>query len=104
MARSISTVLFSLLLALTFSTLTFAQEKQEMKADPKADMAKTSKPKGPMYSLTCDDACGFSVRSHDEKEAMSIMKTHAKHAHKMEMSEKQLKDMMKTDGGGDMHK
>lgn len=104
MARRISMILFSLLLALTFSTLTFAQEKHEMKADTTGGMAKTTMHKGPMYSLTCEDACGFSVRSHDEKEAMSIMKTHAKKTHKMDMTDKQMKDMMKTEGGGEMHK
>ena len=114
MVRRIWTAFFVLLLAVVFSTLTFSQEKQEMKKDDMkkesaVDMKKMDKDKsdnemGPLKSISCNDACGFMVRSRSEKEVMSIMKSHAKKTHKMEMTEKQMKDMMKTEGDGDMKK
>jgi predicted small metal-binding protein len=103
MAKRISIAFFTLLLAVAFSTLTLAQEKQEMKKETKSEMTKSEKPMA-MHTLSCDNTCGFMVRSHDEKEAMSIMKNHAKKAHKMDMTDKQMQEMMKTEGGGEMKK
>ena len=90
----------ALVLLVTFSALTFAQDKmqKEAKKDHKMEMTKGEKEMGPMKSASCGPDCGFMVRSHDEKEVMSIIKAHAKTVHKMEMSDKQVKDMMKNEG------
>lgn len=61
-------------------------------------MAKaTEKPeKGALKMLECPPECGFMVRSHDEKELYDMAKQHAKNIHKMKMSDKELKEMIKN--------
>lgn len=44
-----------------------------------------------LKQVKCDDQCGFMVRSHDEKELMDIVRTHARNAHKMTMSDNDLR-------------
>ena len=48
-----------------------------------------------LKKIECDPKCGFSVRSHDEKEVVEIALQHAKKAHKMAITEKELRGMMK---------
>ncbi len=48
-----------------------------------------------LYTIECDPACGFMVRSHDQNEAMDIGKEHAMSAHGKRMSSAEIKDMMK---------
>mgnify|MGYP001592259884 CR=1 FL=1 len=76
------------LLAFTFSSVAIAQEakKEEGKKEEKV-----------LKSVTCDPACGFKVRSHDEAELSGIVKEHAKKVHNMDMSDAQIKGMMKTE-------
>ena len=70
---------------------TFAQgAKQEAKMEP-------MKSKMGLKSVSCDPACGFMCRSHDEKELTAIIKAHAKKAHNKDLTDKQVKDMMKTE-------
>ena len=53
--------------------------------------------KGKLSQIECDPACGFMVRSHDEREALDLSMRHAKRAHpEMKVSEVDLKKMMKT--------
>ena len=53
--------------------------------------------KGKLSQIECDPACGFMVRSHDEREALDLSMRHAKRAHpEMKVSEADLKKMMKT--------
>ena len=68
----------------SFSSLAFAQEakKEEKQA---------------LKSVSCDPTCGFMVRSHDEAELSGIVKEHAKKVHNMDMSDAQIKGMMKTE-------
>ena len=74
-------------LAFACTTATFAQDvKKEMKKEA-----------GSLKSVSCDPSCGFMVRSHDEKEIVSVVKAHAKKVHKMNMTDKQVMDMMKTE-------
>ena len=49
-----------------------------------------------LVELECDPACGFLVRSHDEKEVMKLAKSHvaAKHSD-MKVSESELKGMIR---------
>jgi predicted small metal-binding protein len=48
-----------------------------------------------LKKVECDPKCGFMVRSHDEKEIIKIAMQHAKKAHNMTPTEKDIKAMMK---------
>ena len=48
-----------------------------------------------LKKIECDPKCGFMVRSHNEKEVVEIAMHHAKKAHKMNITEKELKGMVK---------
>jgi predicted small metal-binding protein len=48
-----------------------------------------------LKKVECDPKCGFMVRSHDEKEMIEIVIQHAKKSHKMTITEKDIKVMMK---------
>ena len=48
-----------------------------------------------LKKIECDPKCGFIVQSHDEKEVVEIALQHAKKAHKMNITEKDVKGMMK---------
>jgi predicted small metal-binding protein len=89
---------FAAALVIVFSfalvTLSFAQEAKTSKAHKEA---KHQMKQVELKSVSCDPTCGFKVRSHDEKELISIVKTHAKKAHNMDLTDKQVKDMMKTE-------
>jgi predicted small metal-binding protein len=52
--------------------------------------------KAPLKQLECPPECGFMVRSHDEKEIVEIARQHAEKIHKMTMSDKELKEMIKS--------
>ena len=87
MVKRILAVVFVLVLAISLATVTFAQEKQaEMKKEgKKMEMTKEEKAVGPLKSVNCDATCGFMCRSHSEKELTSVVKTHAKKMHKMDL-------------------
>jgi len=76
--------------ALSLSSFALAQEaaKKEMKKDQLMET---------MKSVSCDPACGFSIRSHDEKEIVDIVKGHAKKHHNMDMTDEKVKEMMKEE-------
>src|SRR5262245_41360154 len=88
MLKRIFAASFILALALSFTTLTFAQDqtktdevkkeepKMEMKKDEMKKEGKSEEMAGPLKSVSCDPACGFMVRSHDEKEVMTAAKSH----------------------------
>lgn len=96
MLKRVFVAMLAIVLAISFASLTFAQDKKAAK-DDKMAMSKTEKEMGPLKSVSCDPACGFMCRSHSEKELTSIVKQHALKAHKMKMDDKQIKDMMKTE-------
>ena len=48
-----------------------------------------------LKKIECDPKCGFLVQSHDEKEVIEIAMQHAKKSHKMSITEKELKGMLK---------
>lgn len=50
-----------------------------------------------LKSVSCDPACGFSVKSHDESEIVSIVQMHSKKHHDKEISEADVKKMMKDE-------
>lgn len=49
-----------------------------------------------LKKVECDPSCGFMVRTHDEKELIEIVKTHAKKVHNMTVTDKDIKDKMKA--------
>jgi predicted small metal-binding protein len=49
-----------------------------------------------LKTVECDPKCGFLVRSHDEKELLDVAIQHAKKAHSMVITEKDVKKMMKN--------
>jgi predicted small metal-binding protein len=48
-----------------------------------------------LKKIECDPKCGFAIQSHDEKEVIEVASQHAKKAHNMNMTEKEVKGMMK---------
>ena len=48
-----------------------------------------------MKKIECPSPCNFSVKSHDEKEIVEMVKQHAKKSHNMEISEKEIQAMIK---------
>lgn len=52
---------------------------------------------GELKSITCDPACGFMVRSHDEEEVVRMTMEHVKTMHPdQEMTPDQIRAMVKT--------
>jgi len=50
-----------------------------------------------LKSVSCAPECGFMARTHDEKELIAIVKAHAKQMHGKELTDAQVKEMMKTE-------
>jgi len=48
-----------------------------------------------LKKIECEPKCGFLVRGHDEKEVVEIALQHAKKAHKMNITEKDVRGMLK---------
>lgn len=70
----------------------------ETKKDGKApanDPKKQAKPKTMKYVGCSQPGCGFWAKSSSSKELKGIMKRHAKRHHKIELTDKQLKEMIK---------
>ena len=91
------------LLAFTFASTAFAQDvKKETKPGvvnaAKSDVKKQAKPVTMKYVSCTQSGCGFWAKSHSAKELRYIMKRHAKKYHKTELTDKQLKDMVKIEG------
>lgn len=123
MVQKCATSILVVVLALVFSSSAFAQDaKKEVKKETKPavvtpaqkDVKQEAKPavakqsqkeakkstKPPtMKYVSCSQAgCGFWAKSHSAKELRSIMKRHAKKYHKVELTDKQLKEMVKKEG------
>jgi len=78
------------------------ETKKEVKPavidNAKKDAKKQTKPVT-MKSIACTQSgCGFAARGHSAKELRSIMKRHYKRHQKTELTDKQLKEMVKTEG------
>ncbi len=52
---------------------------------------------GTFKKVECDPPCGFTVKSHDEREVIDLVKQHAKKAHKMELAEKDIRSKIKSE-------
>jgi predicted small metal-binding protein len=74
------------------------KETKPATADAKKDPSKPKKPAS-MKNVGCTQSgCGFWAKSHSGKELRYIMKRHAKKYHKIELTDKQLKEMVKVEG------
>jgi len=90
--------LLTIVLAVLFSSMAFAQEmKQEMRKDETKKEA-MHKEMGEMKVGSCSPECGFMVRSHNESEVMEMLKTHAKKQHNMDLSDADAKAKIKSAG------
>lgn len=48
-----------------------------------------------LKKVECDPKCGFVIQSHDEKEIVDVTMQHSKKAHNMNITEKDVRGMMK---------
>lgn len=48
-----------------------------------------------MKKVECDSPCNFSIKSHDEKEIIEMVKLHAKKMHNMTITDKDVKEKIK---------
>jgi len=78
------------------SSPTLAQEAMK-------EMKMMEAKKETIKSVSCDPACGFSVRSHDDAELVAIVKEHAKKHHSMDMKDEDVRKMMKEEMVEHMH-
>lgn len=88
MLKRMFATMFVVALAFAFSSIAYTQESAKMDAK-KDDMHA-------LKSVTCDPTCGFMVRSHDEKELISMVKEHSKNIHNKDLTDKEVMAMMKT--------
>ncbi len=49
-----------------------------------------------LKKIECEPTCGFMVRSHDEKELINIVMSHAKKSHNISISEKDVREKIKA--------
>jgi len=73
--------------------------KKDVKPVPVSKDAKKQTKPVTMKSVACGQpGCGFAARGHSSKELRYIIKRHFKRYHKVELADKQLKDMVKKEG------
>ena len=91
MIRNMFAAMFVVGFAFSLSSSAFAQEAMKKESKKEDEQA--------LKSVACAPTCGFMVHSHDESELVAIVIDHAKEHHDMDMTEKEIKGMMKTDEG-----
>lgn len=103
MMKSLLTAFLAVTLVFAFSASLFAQDTPDMKAK-KEEMKQVGQEKmkkmdemgkSGLQSVSCDTVCGFRVTSHDETELTGMVKMHAKTHHQKDMSDADVKGMMK---------
>ncbi len=103
MVKSLLTAFLAVTLVMAYSTSALSQDKPEMK-EKKEEMKQMGQEKmkkmdemgkSGLQTVACDPACGFRVTSHDEAELTGMVKMHAKTHHQKEMSDADVKGMMK---------
>lgn len=85
--KLVATALFAIV-SIVFATATFAQEETKP--------AKIEGTATPLKYVSCAPSCGFRVQSHDEKEIIAMVKSHAKRAHHKILTDQQVKEMIKV--------
>ena len=123
MVRKNTVGIFIVFLAVMFTSAVLAQNsKKEVKKETKTtvvndarkelkqpgtpvaakkarkDVQKRAKPATMKYVSCSQTGCGFWAKSHSAKELRYIMKRHAKKYHKVELTDQQLKEMVKKEG------
>jgi predicted small metal-binding protein len=84
----------------SFSVVCQAQDygkKDVKKEHAKGEMMKGDREMGSLQTFQCPSPCDFTVKSRDESEILAVAKLHAKKHHNMEMSDKEVRGMMKGD-------
>jgi predicted small metal-binding protein len=61
------------------------------------DPSKKETAPAPLKSVSCPPECGFMCRSHDEKELIEIVKSHALNSHGKVLTDEQVKSFMQTE-------
>ncbi|HTY36987.1 MAG TPA: DUF1059 domain-containing protein [Bacteroidota bacterium] len=89
MTRNIRLATLIVVLFVCFSGVSSTQEMKKGESEMR-------KGAGELKSFSCDPACGFKIQSHDEQELTEIVIAHAKKAHNMEMTAKDVKAKIKT--------
>jgi predicted small metal-binding protein len=92
--------LFATVILVSFSTVSYSQDHGKMDAKKeavKSEMTKGEKEMGSLQTFQCPSPCDFTVKSRDESEILAVAKMHVKKHHNMEMSDKEVKGMMKGD-------
>ncbi len=87
MKRKLFGAALALVLALGLSAVVRSADEGKME--------KGKMEKGDLMTVACDPACGFSVSSRDEKELIRIVKVHAKTHHDKELTNEEVKAMIK---------
>ena len=95
MYKQIFALFLVVILAFTFSTISFAQDKQTK--EEKVELTKSDKEIGPVKSISCGPDCGFMVKSRSEKELISFTKKHVKEMHHKKLTDDEVKEMIKTE-------
>jgi predicted small metal-binding protein len=99
MTKNILALTLVLIIAISLSSISFAQSKQkESQKEQKTEMTKAKTENSPVMTVSCGPECGFSCSSRNEKELISIVKSHVKNIHKKSISDKDVKGMIKTNG------
>jgi predicted small metal-binding protein len=91
MYKAILTALAAVMFLVAFSSPAAAQGYPDTK---KKETTKPMSTEG-LKTAACDPMCGFSVTSHDDAEIAMVIKEHAKKKHKHEMTDAQVKEMIK---------
>lgn len=106
MLKSFGIAILAVVLTVSFSAVAFTQGEMKQESMKKGEMKKEAMQKkdmekemamGPLKSVTCDPSCGFMVRSHSEKELISMVKMHAKQVHHKNVSDKEVRAMIKSE-------
>ncbi len=106
MLKSVCIAILAVVLTVSFTAVAFTQGEVKQESTGKGEMKKEEMKKGdmekemamgPLKSVTCDPSCGFMVRSHSEKELVSMVKMHAKQMHHKTLTDKEAKAMIKTE-------
>lgn len=111
MLQRLVTSVIAVLLVFSFASPAFAQDVKkdvkketkpavvnDAKKDVKKDVKKPTKPPTMKWVACSQTGCGLWAKSHSGRELRSLMKRHAKRYHKMELTDVQLKGMVKKEG------
>lgn len=98
MYKRIAVFAFVIIISFSFTTLILAQDNQkDLKKDNKMELTKGDKEMGPVKSISCGTECGFMVKSRNETEIVHITKKHVREMHHKKLTDKEVKEIIKTE-------